>query len=410
MKRCAQLARRHSPYSNRIHGKLTPNPVTLSRFGSLAARVTTLEALVHKLARAMDAGQVVPAEAFAICKIAGPELLLRAADDLMQLGAQRGADEMQRLSTLFGQAGFLRTLDGPPEPVAELIGGLLMDGDGRSIRELISGTCGAPSVLPMLDRIVHALEQRLEKSPGGATRRAQRWSHTRAGELITWAVLLAAVEGSRAETASPELSRAVNWAQSQFEFALSNVELGTPSELAVLDAADVADTFAAYARTIGDLEGDTPQEPADAPPPMGYWEPLGGIYAAPRSARASSSPATRAELGDFLVNWLARRVGLPASRIERSRSFADHGLDSMAAVELAKALSDKLAQPLDETLLWNFATIDALLDHLRPTSMEPAAVVPPPLPEAPVPEAALSSAEGDLDREIARLELELKRR
>src|SRR5690606_27965301 len=248
MKRCAQLARRYSPYSTRIQGKLTPNPVTLSRFGSLAARVTTLEAFVHCIARAMDAQAVVPAEAFAICKIAGPELLLRAADDLMQLSAQRGADEMQRLSTLYGQAGFLRTLDGPPEPVSELVGGIVMEGDGKAIRELIAGTCGAPDVLPMLDRIVSSLRQRLAKSPGALTRRAQRWSHTRAGELTTWVVLVAAVEGTRRATPSPELSRASSWARAQFEYALSTVELSTPAELAALNANDVADAFAAYAR------------------------------------------------------------------------------------------------------------------------------------------------------------------
>ncbi|HTV17988.1 MAG TPA: AMP-binding protein, partial [Polyangiaceae bacterium] len=221
MKRCAQLARRYSPYSTRIQGKLTPNPVTLSRFGSLAARVTTLETFVHRIARAMDSQTVVPAEAFAICKIAGPELLLRAADDLMQLGAQRGADEMQRLSTLYGQAGFLRTLDGPPEPVSELIGGLVMEGDAKTLRELIAGTLGAPDVVPLLDRVVGSLRQRLAKSPAALTRRAQRWSHTRAGELAAWIVLVAAVEGARREAPSPELGRAANWARAQFEFALS---------------------------------------------------------------------------------------------------------------------------------------------------------------------------------------------
>jgi acyl-CoA synthetase (AMP-forming)/AMP-acid ligase II/alkylation response protein AidB-like acyl-CoA dehydrogenase/acyl carrier protein len=416
MKRCAQIARRYSPYSAPIQGKLTPNPVTLSRFGSLAARVTTLETFVHKISRAMDAGGTVPAEAFAICKIAGPELLLRAADDLMQLGAQRGADEMQRLSTLYGQAGFLRTLDGPPEPVSEIVGGLIMEADGKALRELISGTCGAPEALPLLDRLVSSLRQRLQRSPGTLTRRAQRWGHTRAGELVTWVVLIAAVEGTRRETPSPELSRASNWARAQFEFALSTVELSTPAELAELDAADVADAFAAYARTIGDLEEAPRDEQADAPPPMGYWEPLSGINPASRAGRSTepaSDAVSRTDLGDFVVAWLSHRVRLPASRIDRTRSFADHGLDSMAAVELAKALSDKLGIALDETLLWNFATINDLLDHLQ---AEAHVGAPPSEPSASSTEArAATSApkavsDGALDDELDRLELELKRR
>jgi acyl-CoA synthetase (AMP-forming)/AMP-acid ligase II/alkylation response protein AidB-like acyl-CoA dehydrogenase/acyl carrier protein len=414
MKRCAQLARRYSPYSNQIRGRLTPNPVTLSRFGSLAARVTTLEAFVHKIARAIDAREVVPAEAFAICKLAGPDMLLRAADDLMQLGTQRGSDEMQRLSTLFGQAGFLRTLDGPPEPVAELVGGQVMEGDGKAIRELIAGVCGAPDVVSLLDRVVTSLRQRLSKSPAAVTRRAQRWSHTRAGELTTWAVLVAAVEGARRESPNPELSRAVNWAQAQFEFALSTVELSTPSDLTALDAADVADAFAAYARTIGDLEDDYRKEPADAPPPMGYWEPLSGLHPISRPGR---SPAVvlrdRTELTEFVVAWLSHRVRLPASKIDPARSFADHGLDSMASVELAKALSDQLAQPLDETLLWNFGTINELIDYLmtegktheaQSASGGGAAATSEPS------EKPSLDLDADLADEMARLELELKRR
>jgi acyl-CoA synthetase (AMP-forming)/AMP-acid ligase II/alkylation response protein AidB-like acyl-CoA dehydrogenase/acyl carrier protein len=363
MKRCAQLARRYSPYSGRIKGKLTPNPVTLSRFGSLAARVTTLEALIQRIARAMDAGQTVPAEAFALCKVAGPELLLRAVDDLMQLGAQRGADEMQRLSVMYSEASFLRTLDGPPESVTELVGSLLIDSDAKSLKTLVSSICGAPEMLPALDRIVTTLRQRLQKTGGSVSRRAQRWSHTRAGELVTWVVLVAAVEGCRRDTPVAELARAASWAQSQFEYALSNVELGTPIELAALDAADVTEAFAAYAQTIGDLEDEQANDGADAPPPMGYWEPLSGIHPvsrAPRSGR-SGTGRSRAELTEFVVTWLSQRVRLPVSKIDPSRSFAEHGLDSMAAVELTKTLSDALGRPLDETLLWNCATIDDVI-------------------------------------------------
>jgi acyl carrier protein len=363
MKRCAQLARRYSPYSGRIKGKLTPNPVMLSRFGALAARVTTLEAFVQRIARAMDAGQAVPAEAFALCKVAGPELLLRAVDDLMQLGAQRGADEMQRLSVMYSEASFLRTLDGPPESVTELVGSLLMESDSKSLKSFISVICGSPETLPALERIVTTLRQRLSKSGGGLTRRAQRWSHTRAGELVMWVALVASVEGCRSEDPAPELARASTWAHAQFEYALSNVELSTPTELAALDAADVAEAFAAYARTIGDLVEEESSKDTAAPPPMGYWEPLSGIHPASRPARVNQAgqAPTRAALREFVVTWLAQRVRLPMSKIDPSRSFADHGIDSMAAVELTQELSDLLGWRVDETLLWNCATIDDVI-------------------------------------------------
>jgi hypothetical protein len=72
---------------------------------------------------------------------------------------------------------------------------------------------------------------------------------------------------ARREIPNPELSHDVNSAQAQFEFALSTVELSTPSDLTALDAADVADAFAVYARTIGDLEDDCRKERADTPAP-----------------------------------------------------------------------------------------------------------------------------------------------
>jgi acyl carrier protein len=79
-----------------------------------------------------------------------------------------------------------------------------------------------------------------------------------------------------------------------------------------------------------------------------------------RSAAVGHVP-TRDELMDFVASWLAQRVRLPLSKIDPSRSFAEHGLDSMAAVELTKALSDQLGRHLDETLLWNCATIDDVI-------------------------------------------------
>jgi hypothetical protein len=77
----------------------------------------------------------------------------------------------------------------------------------------------------------------------------------------------------------------------------------------------------------------------------------------------------------------------------------------MASVELAKALSDKLGVPLDETLLWNFATIDELITHLDAE----AHVNRPPASVAPA-TAGEEDLGAKLDDEIARLELELKRR
>ena len=76
---------------------------------------------------------------------------------------------------------------------------------------------------------------------------------------------------------------------------------------------------------------------------------------------SSGKAPSRDELLEFVVTWLAQRVRLPMSKIDPSRSFADHGIDSMAAVELTQELSDLLGWRVDETLLWNCATIDDVI-------------------------------------------------
>ncbi|MET0411362.1 MAG: acyl carrier protein, partial [Polyangiaceae bacterium] len=103
------------------------------------------------------------------------------------------------------------------------------------------------------------------------------------------------------------------------------------------------------------------------------------------------------------------RLRVAENQVDPRRSFADHGLDSLAAVEFAKALSDHLGRPLDETLLWNFATIDALVEYLEGAASPPQAQ--PSAGPGTGPARPSAANEGsDLEAEIARLEDELRRR
>ncbi|HEY4012455.1 MAG TPA: AMP-binding protein [Polyangiaceae bacterium] len=398
MKRCAQLVGDGLSLDT-IDSKLTPNPVTLSRLGSVTARVDALDCLVQRTARAIDAGHAVPSEAFAACRILGPEMLLRSIDDLTQLGLRGSLAESNRIMCLYRDAGLLRRLDGPPEAVAERTGAAVMESDA-SLRLLVEEVFCAPEVVRWIHPLLEAVRRRMTTLRGPLARRAQRWGHTRAGELTTWLVLLAAAEGSLRTSPTAEIQRARAWARAQLEHALSSIRLGTPSETATLDTADVAATFAVYARMVGDLE---PEPSSRAVAPHGVVEPDSEDGGAGEAAEPS-----RRELRSWIVSWLARRLQIPVSQVEAGRSFADHGLDSVASVELAKALSDKLGVELSETLLWNFATIDVLVDHLvsAPSSMPPHSLGSEPTSPA----RPDSHVESQLDDEIARLEEKLRSR
>ena len=84
-------------------------------------------------------------------------------------------------------------------------------------------------------------------------------------------------------------------------------------------------------------------------------------------------------------------------------------MDSVASVELAKALSDALGRELDETLLWNFATIESLVEYLVSPASE-SAENPAAETTAWVPPSSTHLAAARLDDELDRLERELKSR
>lgn len=66
----------------------------------------------------------------------------------------------------------------------------------------------------------------------------------------------------------------------------------------------------------------------------------------------------------WLLGWIQRELGIASHELNVKRSFADYGMDSMKAVELAQDLEDWLGQPLDTTVAWNFPTMEALAVYL----------------------------------------------
>ncbi|MFN0063756.1 MAG: SDR family NAD(P)-dependent oxidoreductase [Myxococcaceae bacterium] len=83
--------------------------------------------------------------------------------------------------------------------------------------------------------------------------------------------------------------------------------------------------------------------------------------------REEASPPSMvpvSDLQEWLVKRLAAQTGLPPSQIDVHRSFSEVGLDSLGAVELMSALAGHLGRSLSATLIWDFPTPRALVDHL----------------------------------------------
>jgi len=79
---------------------------------------------------------------------------------------------------------------------------------------------------------------------------------------------------------------------------------------------------------------------------------------------AESIEDGNAPLETRIRQWVANRAGLVVQEVSPDKPFADFGLDSVAALELAECLEKWLGRPVPATVFWDFPTIAALSAHL----------------------------------------------
>jgi acyl carrier protein len=213
---------------------------------------------------------------------------------------------------------------------------------------------------------------------------ALRWAHILTGEVATCALLLAAVQHKARRVTSGPWRLAMQWAQLHFDQSVARALSGTPAESVLSDAETITCRMAAYADTIGDIEQTLAGEDDNLdellqkqqtetssdvalhtnlpiytarvsvqPMENGKAEPL-----PPDSSRTAELIQTWIEM------WLAKKLRIDANALDPRRPFADYGLDSVTAVELALELEERLAVAVEVTVVWSFPTIEALSHHL----------------------------------------------
>ncbi|MEM9502339.1 MAG: AMP-binding protein [Cyanobacteria bacterium P01_E01_bin.43] len=389
MKRCAQLMLRYSSRRQVSTGRLLENPVLLTGLGGLTAQIEALSTLVNWLASRLDQGQAVIPEAFTACKILAPEFYWQAADDLVQCLGGRGYIEPNLAPQILRDARVLRIFEGPTETLTMHLGAQVLN--ARSgLKTFLREDLGAPD---LADRLFATAEDVLAQYQHryADTVTARRWTYLAVGKLAAIALLLAVQQAER--TACP---RAVEWTRLSFEQLLAQAVTPSPQEVVAAGATETAEWIERYAETIGDIEqtqaGEqhsldpwlqkagataTHDSPDRSRPDREASSPFADIFPpqAPREQatpavdwRESAHPATAKALAQWLGRWLADRLNLSPTVIDMDKAFADYGVDSVMAVELAQDLEEVLAlqQPLDVTVAWNFPTIAALAAHLAP--------------------------------------------
>jgi acyl-CoA synthetase (AMP-forming)/AMP-acid ligase II/alkylation response protein AidB-like acyl-CoA dehydrogenase/acyl carrier protein len=344
MKRCSQLIFQHAAQRQSGESGLIAHPVTMTRLGRITVEVTALESLIQFLSLRANVHPDLAAEAFGVCKLVGPEMLWQGVDDLVQLLGRRGIVETPQVRRLVNDARVLRGLEGPTEAGAARLGFGLMSGDRGSLRRLVSEGFGTKELESVVEDAANALRMGALSLSGRLTPGGGHWLQARSGELTTWVILLGAVRHRLLETAAADLQRTEAWIRSNLENVLATTRGGPPPD-AQMGEEPVGSAIASYERAIGGVS--TSLDTSTTPASEGW-----------------SNAIPQGSLKSWAVSWLAQRLRLEESSIDTKRSLADHGVDSLVAVEFANALAEKLGLRVDEMILWAFSTIDELLAYV----------------------------------------------
>lgn len=73
---------------------------------------------------------------------------------------------------------------------------------------------------------------------------------------------------------------------------------------------------------------------------------------------------SKQEIQDWLASYLAKLLEMEPSKVDVTIPFNRYGLDSSAAVGMTGDLEEWLGYELDPTLIYDYPTIEALVDHI----------------------------------------------
>ena len=169
--------------------------------------------------------------------------------------------------------------------------------------------------------------------------------------------------------------------------------------------------------------GLAPSPRGACPPPSGALTKR-GLAPSPRGARprfvgacqglssrsqeicpvSIATPAqTRESIEAWLIDWIARELGLPPADVQTSRSLLDYSLSSVTAMMLVGDLEEWLGLTLPPTLVWDYPSIAAIADFLLEQLRMEAVAGPDADGLAASPVDGLAALDGLSDREVDEL-------
>lgn len=361
MKRCAQLMLRYASRRHISTGLLLDDAGLQRRLQELCSAINALSHLVDWMATRLDQGRAVPQALFAVCKMIGTEQFWRAADDLMQCLGGRGYIETNYAPQILRDARVLRIFEGPTETLAHYLAVSALRQPERLKNEMTPDVVEPAALQVVLDRV-----QMLPKENSNA------WK-VPAGEWLSWSLLQLMCRNAEL------CERDQRWLQRQIDSA-DQVLSGVADESETENQAELIAAIAAFQGDIGDVELNPVGEERLRDPLLkrdssyhdleqGNFtgqEPVHIVNTAANSIESRNNQSV-SEIRQWISSWLCDRLDMQGETSEQrtidpQRAFADMGLDSVLAVELAADLEERfpLTESLDPTMAWNYPTIEAL--------------------------------------------------
>jgi acyl carrier protein len=403
MKRCAQLMLRYASRRSVATGKLLDNPVTMIRLNQLSAAITAVEVLVSRLAQLLDRGVSLPEEAYIACKTSGPEFLWQATDGLIQLLGGRGYIETNIAPQLLRDARLLRIFEGPTETLHLFLGSRVFN-QPQTIERFLVEQLKAPSVVGDLRAAVQQLQDLIgsAQAPFPDQTASRRWAYNVAGELATLSLLQAAIVGVSSRPASWE--RSLHWLQWQFETRLQEALSLRYQPWGLTSASGTAAEILSYADSIGDIEQALAGEEVqldellqrdcqgERPPTLST-----NLNVPVSLSKTLTIQSQVPSIQEWITNWISQHLKVSTSSILASHSFAEHGMDSIMAVEFSQDLATWLNRPVEPTVVWNYPTIGNLAQYLAESPMPQQT---PPAPESARHPLSAHEAEPDHNKQV----------
>ena len=81
-------------------------------------------------------------------------------------------------------------------------------------------------------------------------------------------------------------------------------------------------------------------------------------------ARPAAPSMDTDQIRSWIVAHLSRALQIPPDQLDVNAPLTDHGLDSIAMLQLTGALEEMLERPLPATLVLEYPTIEILARHL----------------------------------------------